>query len=141
MLEDITVDSTTAARETTTAESETATTKKLAKAVIKSLKNIKTGKLKINLKKITGANGYQIRYCDNKKFRGYISKIITKRKVTIKKLKKKTTYYVKARAYKKVNGKKVYGTWSKIKKRKIKKKYFQYLWCIDKATPCHYNEK
>lgn len=104
-----------------TTSAATSTTQPPAKAVIKSLKNVKKRKLKITLKKITGAAGYQIRYCDNKKFQGYASKNSTKRKITIKKLTKKTTYYVKARAYKKVNGKKVYGAWSKIKKRKIKK--------------------
>ena len=30
-------------------------------------------------------------------------------------------YYVKVRAYRKINGKKVYGPWSKVKKIKIKK--------------------
>ena len=41
--------------------------------------------------------------------------------VTIKKLDKKETYWVKARAYKVVNGSKKYGAWSKVKKVKIKK--------------------
>lgn len=40
---------------------------------------------------------------------------------TIKKLKLKKTYYFKVRAYKVVNKKKVYGTWSKVKKIKVKK--------------------
>ena len=46
---------------------------------------------------------------------------IKKTKVTIKKLDKKETYWVKARAYKVVNGSKKYGAWSKVKKVKIKK--------------------
>jgi hypothetical protein len=44
----------------------------------------------------------------------------SKYKYTFKKLKSKKTYYVKARAYKVVNGKKIYGNWSKIKKVKVK---------------------
>ena len=48
-------------------------------------------------------------------------KNIKKTKVTIKKLDKKETYWVKARAYKVVNGSKKYGAWSKVKKVKIKK--------------------
>ena len=106
---------------TQTATTTTTTVVKPAKAAVKSLKNVKGKKMKITLKKISGARGYQIRYCDNKKFQGYKTKNITKRKITIKKLTKKTTYYVKARAYKKVDGKKIYGAWSKIKKVKIKK--------------------
>lgn len=112
-----TVTSTTATPETTTQA--TVTTPK--KAVIKSLKNKKGKKMKITIKKIAGVNGFRIRYCENKKFKGYVQKNTTKRIVTIKKLVKKQTYYVKVRAYKKVNGKKVWGAWSKVKKVKIKK--------------------
>ena len=39
---------------------------------------------------------------------------------TVKKLKKKTKYYVQARAYKVVNGKTYYSSWSKIKTVKTK---------------------
>ena len=38
----------------------------------------------------------------------------------IKKLKKKK-YYVQVRAYRTVNGKKIYGDWSKVKSVKVKK--------------------
>ena len=41
-------------------------------------------------------------------------------KYTIKKLKKKK-YYVQVRAYRTVNGKKIYGDWSKVKSVKVKK--------------------
>lgn len=91
------------------------------KASIKSLKNIKGRKMQIKIKKISGAKGYQIRFCDNKKFQGYENKTTKKLKVTIKRLEKKATYWVKVRAYKMVNGKKKYGAWSKVKKVKIKK--------------------
>lgn len=93
----------------------------LAKAKIKSLKNVKKKKLKITLKKIKGAAGYQVRWCDNKSFDGYEQKNTKKPKLTIKGLDKKTTYWVKARAYRKLNGAKSYGKWSAKKKKKIKK--------------------
>ena len=44
----------------------------------------------------------------------------TKTSKTIKKLAKKKTYSVKIRSYKKISGKTYYGTWSGIKKVKIK---------------------
>lgn len=94
---------------------------KPAKAKIKKLKNVKKKKLKITIKKVKGANGYQVRWCDNKKFDGYEQKNTKKPKLTIKRLDKKTTYWVKARAFKKVNGAKLYGKWSSVKKKKIKK--------------------
>ncbi|MFR8616964.1 MAG: fibronectin type III domain-containing protein [Anaerostipes hadrus] len=52
------------------------------------------------------------------------TKTISKNKTTsytIKKLKKKKTYYVRIRTYKKVSGKTYYSEWSSMKKVKIKK--------------------
>ena len=97
------------------------TVSRVAKAKIKSLKNVKKKKLKVTFKKIKGVKGYQVRWCDNKSFDGYEQKSIKKTKLTIKHLDKKSTYWVKARAYKKVNGAKTYGKWSAKKKKKIKK--------------------
>lgn len=94
---------------------------KPAKAVIKSIKNVKTRKISLTIKKISGVKGYQIRYCGNKKFQGYMQKKSAKNKVTLKGLKKKKTYYVKVRAYKVYKGKTIFGTWSKVKHVKIKK--------------------
>ena len=64
-----------------------------ARAKIKTLKNVKKRKMQIKLAKVSGAKGYQIRYCDNKKFQGCSVKNIKKTKVTIKKLDKKETYW------------------------------------------------
>ena len=72
-------------------------------------------------KKVSGAKGYQIQYAFNKKFAKKKSKLTTKTKFTIKKLKKKKTYYFRVRAYKLSGQKKVYGKWSGVKKVKIKK--------------------
>ena len=73
-------------------------------------------------KKVTGANGYQLVYATNKKFTKNKKTLTLKSTTkTISKLKKGTTYYVKVRAYKVSNGKKVYGKYSSVKKVKIKK--------------------
>ena len=84
-------------------------------------KNVKGCKLSLKWKKVADANGYQMQYATNKKFKVKKKKSTTKIKYTVKKLKKKKTYYVRVRAYTVLNGKKVYGKWSKVKKVKIKK--------------------
>ena len=69
--------------------------------------------------KVTGAKGYQLQYALNKKFKKKKSIQTKKTKYTIKKLKKKKTYYIRVRAYKMNGKKKVYGKWSTVKKSKI----------------------
>lgn len=97
----------------------------VAKPAIKSVKNVKGKKAKVTLKKkINGANGYEIRYSLKKTMKSAKKVTIKKAntlKVTISKLKKSKTYYVQARAYKTVNGKKYYSSWSGKKNVKIKK--------------------
>ncbi|MCI8363465.1 MAG: family 43 glycosylhydrolase [Eubacterium sp.] len=92
----------------------------LAKAKIKSLKKGKKNQAKLVIKKVKGATGYEVVYAKNKKF-SKAKKLSTKKtSVTLKKL-KKGTYYVKVRAYKTaVKGKKSYGSYSSLKKVKIK---------------------
>lgn len=87
-------------------------------------KKSKKYKLKIKYKKVKGAAGYQIKYSTGRKFKRSRTKIKYSKKTsyTLTKLKNKTTYYIKVRAYKKQFGYKVYGEWSKIKKVKIKKR-------------------
>ena len=77
--------------------------------------------LKASWKKLTNVSGYQIQYAPNKKLKKAKRKTVKSTSVTIKKLKKKKTYFVRVRAYKLVDGKKVYGKWSAVKKVKIKK--------------------
>ncbi len=69
---------------------------------------------------VSTADGYQIAYSTSKKFTSKTTKKVktTKTKKVISSLKKNKTYYVKVRAYKLVDGKKVYGSWSTIKKVK-----------------------
>ena len=96
----------------------------VSKPAIKSVKNVKGKKADVTLKKkVNGANGYEIRYSLKKNMKSAKKVTIKKAKtlkVTLKKLKKKT-YYVQARAYKTVDGKKYYSGWSSKKSVKIKK--------------------
>lgn len=89
---------------------------KLGKTAISKIKR-SSKKAKITLKKITNAEGYIIKYSTSKKFKSAKTVISTKRTYTIKKLKKKTKYYVKARAFgtSPSTGIKIYGKWSKKK--------------------------
>lgn len=95
------------------------------KTTLKSAKNAKGKKLVVKWGKNTAGNGYQIQYSTSKKFaKGNKTKTISKNKTTsytIKKLKKKKTYYVRIRTYKKVSGKTYYSGWSSVKKATIKK--------------------
>ena len=71
--------------------------------------------------KSSGVDGYQVQYSLKKNFKGAKTKWIKKdsTKLKVKKLKSKKTYYVRVRAYKKINGKNVYSNWS-TKKVKTK---------------------
>ena len=86
-----------------------------------TLKNVKGKKIKVTFKKVSKATGYQITYSTSKKFKKAKSVTTAKTTHTIKKLKKKKTYYVKVRAYQIVDGKTYYGSYSSVKKIKIKK--------------------
>ena len=86
-----------------------------------SAKNIKKARVALKWKKLSGIQGYQIRYGTDRKFKKAKMKQIKSNKCTITKLKKKKTYYFQIRAYNIVNGRKVYGTWGNIKKVKISK--------------------
>ena len=85
-------------------------------------------KIKLTLKKINKAKGYQVAVYTSKKNakndkKAIFKKIVKKASVTVssKKFKNKKNLYVTARAYV-LNGKtKVYGKWSTAKKVKIKK--------------------
>lgn len=78
--------------------------------------------ISLKLKKVKKATGYVIKYSTSKKFKKSKTKTKTTKKtrVTIKKLKSGKTYYIKARAYRKVNGKKYYSEYCKVKRIKIK---------------------
>lgn len=91
---------------------------------IRSAKNIKGKKLRLKWNRDKKASGYQIKLSRNKNFKKAKTYWIKKNKTTAKtisRLKKGKRYYVKIRAYKKVNGKKIYGSYSKAKSVKIKR--------------------
>ena len=101
--------------------------KKPAKTAITRLSPKGKKAMKVTWKKKKGVTGYQICYAANKNFRKS-KKITIKKSATtarvIKGLKRKKTYYVKIRTYKKgkKNGKqtKVYSKWSAKKKIRLK---------------------
>ncbi|MBR0447587.1 MAG: fibronectin type III domain-containing protein, partial [Clostridia bacterium] len=74
-------------------------------------------------KKTTQVTGYQIQYSTSKSFKSYKTKTVSGYKTTstsLTGLKAKTTYYVRVRTYKTVNGVKIYSAWSTIKYKKTK---------------------
>ncbi|MEI3322068.1 MAG: discoidin domain-containing protein [Eubacterium sp.] len=89
-------------------------------AIKKATKKKSAKKASIEIKKVNGAAGYQVKVSTSKKFAKKTTVTVNAKsvKVTVKKLKANKTYYVKARAYKKVSGSKVYGKWSKVVKVK-----------------------
>ncbi|MCD7740976.1 MAG: fibronectin type III domain-containing protein [Ruminococcus sp.] len=94
------------------------TTTKPAQVTMKTASKTKTA-VRINWKKVTGANGYQVqRYNSSTKKWVTVKTIKSGSTLTYKQtgLKKGTAYKYRVRAYRVINGKKVYGTWSKTKK-------------------------
>lgn len=72
-------------------------------------------------KKVSGADGYQVCYSTSKKWKKKTQKLTANRKVEIKRLKRKKTYYFRVRAYRKDGAGKVYGAWSNTKKIRVRK--------------------
>ena len=93
----------------------------VGKTKVKKVKRVKKTKVKITLKSVKGATGYVVKYSTKMGFskKTTITKKVKKVTVTLKKLKAKEKYYIKARAYKVVDKKTYYGKWSA---RKIIKK-------------------
>lgn len=90
------------------------------------LSAIKSGhKIKATWKKVGGsASGYQIYWAKDKNFKKVVSKTNVsgqkKTSYTGKNFTKGKRYYVKVRAYKTVNGNKIYGAWSNVRNVKAK---------------------
>lgn len=99
----------------------TTTAVTVKRAEIKKIKNVKKYKAKISVKKLPKVSGYQYKYANNKKLKKAKTKTTKASTIITKKLGKKQRCYAKVRAYVKVNKKKVYGAWSKMKSIKIKK--------------------
>ena len=98
----------------------------VAKPKSTNTKKIKAAKKAVSVewKKVSGVSGYEIQLATDKKFKKNKKTVTVKKqkatKTTVKKLKAKKKYYVRIRAYKTVNGKKVYSSWSKVKSVKTK---------------------
>lgn len=94
---------------------------KPSKVTLKTVKALGNQKIKVVWKKNSSADGYQIAY----RVKGGAWKYTTVKsgstlKKTLKSLKKGKTYQIKVRAYTVSNGKKVYGSFSSVKKVKCK---------------------
>ena len=87
---------------------------------IKKVKAMKKGFSIKYSKSKGGVNGYQICYSTSAKFKKAKKVSIKKLSTKLKKLKKKTKYFIKVRSYKVVGGVTYYSDWSKVKKVKTK---------------------
>lgn len=102
----------------------TPTTTPIPNVTVVSVKNVKPKSVRLKWHKMQDISGYEI--CRSRLYDGNYKcvKTIKNPKTVIyknKKLKKKKTYYYKIRAYKIVNGEKVYGSYSNQYYVKIKK--------------------
>lgn len=86
-----------------------------------SIKNNKKKTLTITWKKVSGAKGYQLRFGTSKNLSGGSTAMLTGRRAALTDLTKGRVFYVKVRAYKLNGKKKVYGSYSTVKKGKVKK--------------------
>lgn len=89
------------------------------------MKKLTAGKKKFTVqwKKDKKADGYQVQYSTDKKFKKNVKSVnVSKKstKATVKKLKKGKTYWVRMHSYKKINGKKYYSGWGKVKSVKVR---------------------
>lgn len=97
----------------------------VSKPTLKSVKAIKKGhKIKVSWNKVSNASGYQVCWYKDKKCKRTVAKKnINNANTTTysgKGFAKGKKYYVRVRAYKKVNGSKIYGKKSNIKSVKAK---------------------
>ncbi len=99
--------------------------KPVAKLGAASISKLLKGKKRFTVKwkKVRGVDGYQIQYSQKKNMKKAKKKTVkgaARKTLTVKKLKAKKTYYVRIRAYKKINGKYKYSKWSKIRRVKTR---------------------
>ncbi|MCI5492681.1 MAG: fibronectin type III domain-containing protein [Lachnospiraceae bacterium] len=94
------------------------------KAVLTDVRSKKAKTAQVKWRKDTSASGYVIYYSTDPKFKKGVKKLtISKNKTTsttVKNLKAKKTYYVRAASYKKTGGKTYNGSYSATKKVRIK---------------------
>lgn len=94
------------------------------KSLISSVKSTKKNTIFLKWKKDTMVTGYQIQYSLSKNFKSKNKTLLIKNmkleSAKISKLQSKKTYYIRIRGYKMVDGKKVFGSYSALKKVKVK---------------------
>lgn len=90
------------------------------KVKIKKTASSKAGARVTFTKSKGGVTGYQVTYSLNKKFKTKKSVKVKKTSAVLKKLRSGRTYYVKVRAFKKVNGTRIYGKYSAVKKVRVR---------------------
>ena len=98
-------------------------TTKPNKVTISKIKSTAKKKMNIYWKKISNSTGYELQYSLKSNFKSKKSLKIKSKKTlnkTIKNLKSNKKYYIRIRAYKLVDSKKIYGDFSKVKNIKIK---------------------
>ncbi len=93
----------------------------VSKATVSKVKSTAKKKVAVTIKKVSGAKGYEVVYSTNSKFKSKKTVTTTSTSKTLTGLKSGKTYYVKVRAYKTDStGNKVYGSYSTVKKVKVK---------------------
>lgn len=94
------------------------------KATIKKVTSPSNKKIKVTVKKDAQADGYEIQCALNKSFKKGKKTVTLKKKTiitkTIGKCKSGKKYFVRVRSFKKIDGKKVYGAYSKVKPVNVK---------------------
>ena len=106
-----------------TIQQESIAAAKPARVQITKVSSTSAGKVKVSWKKVTKTSKYQLQVATKKSFKGTkVTKTIASKKktTTVSNLFQGKTYYVRIRAYRSKKGKKQYGTWSKVKKIKVK---------------------
>ena len=93
-----------------------------ASVTLKKVKSTGKKKLQVTWKKAEGADGYQIQYSTNAKFKNGKTKKISQSKASVKLtgLKSGKKYYVRIRAYYKNGSSVSFGKYSKTKSIKVK---------------------
>lgn len=108
---------------------QSAQTPAAATTALKKVKGVKVAnkagnKVKVQWNTVDAADGYQIQYSYKKGFKKQVKTVnvnkASKSSKVIKKMKVGKKVYVKVRAYQNVNGQKVYGNFSKVKKLTVR---------------------
>ena len=97
---------------------------KSKKVSVTSKKFTKKSIYLVQWKQFSGADGYQFKLCVNKSFKKKYKPSqleVSQTAMQVNKIKKKTTYYYKIRAFKDAPGGRIYSKWTKVYSIKRKK--------------------